>query len=200
MGQRICHMKCVGRNMWASEKYIMTEVFDPSGQSESAERAVSQPPWTLAHRGKRPTGWETGPVSVSRGKNAENQGSVEMYRCLQHRAKAIRSYAETYQEEMISYLDSITSTSRNLDRTIENDTRKLTSVCLPFVKSLGERIHEISISYDIQTIFTSGSTLRSYLFRFKPPPANRIQHDQELCVLHLLKCSEVYKGETCHKK
>ena len=31
-GQWKCHVNCVGRNMLVSEKYIITEVFDPSGQ------------------------------------------------------------------------------------------------------------------------------------------------------------------------
>ena len=110
--------------------------------------------------------------------------------CLQHRAKAINSDTEANQKEMISlrhnlhcnsYPESIKLAPRNLDRTIENDTRKLTTVCLPYVKSLAERIQKICSPYDIRTIFTSSLTIWKYLF------CNRIQHDQELYVLHPLQ-------------
>ena len=64
-------------------------------------------------------------------------------RCLQHRAKTISSHTDTYQEEIISlrhnihrnnYSEHITSAPRNLDRRIEDNTRKLTTVCLSYVK------------------------------------------------------------------
>ena len=98
-------------------------------------------------------------------------------RCLQHRANTISSDTDAYQEEMISlrhnlhrnnYPESITSAPRNLDRRVEDNTRKLTTVCLPYVKGLAERIKKICSPYDIRTVFTSGSTLRRYLFRVKP--------------------------------
>ena len=72
--------------------------------------------------------------------------------CLQHQAKSISSDTDVYQEEMISlrhnlhrntYPERITSATRNLDRRIEDNTRKLTTVCLPYVKGLAERIQKI---------------------------------------------------------
>ena len=99
-------------------------------------------------------------------------------RCLQHRAKTISSDTDAYQEEMISlrhnlhrnnYPERITSAPRNLDRRIEDNTRKLTMVCLPYIKGLPERIQKICSPYNTRTVFTSGSTLRRYLFRVKPP-------------------------------
>ena len=101
-----------------------------------------------------------------------------MVRCLQHRAKTISSDTDTYQEEMISlrhnlhrnnYPERITSAPRNLDRRIEDNTPKLTTVCLSYVKGQAERIQKICSPYDIRTVFTSGSTLRRYLFWVKPP-------------------------------
>ena len=100
------------------------------------------------------------------------------FRCLQHRAKIISSDTDAYQEEMISlrynlprnnYPECITSAPRNLYRRIEDNTQKLTTVCLPYVKGLAERIQKTCSPYDIRTVFTSGSTLRRYLFRVKPP-------------------------------
>ena len=88
------------------------------------------------------------------------------------------SDTDAYQEEMISlrhnvhrnnYPERIKSAPRNLDRRIQDNTRKLTIVCLPYVKGLAERIQKICSSYDIWTVFTSGSTLQRYLFRVKPP-------------------------------
>ena len=85
---------------------------------------------------------------------------------------------DAYQEEMISlrpsphrnnYPDRITSAPRNLDWSIEDDTRKHTTVCLPYVKGLTERIQRICSPYNVRTIFTSGSTLWRYLFHVKPP-------------------------------
>ena len=58
--------------------------------------------------------------------------------------------------------------SRNLDWRIENDAWKLTTICLPYVKGLAERIQRICSTYDITIIFTSGSTLWRYLFCVKP--------------------------------
>ena len=99
-------------------------------------------------------------------------------RCLQHRVKTMSSDTDAYQEEMISlrhnlhrnnYPECITSAPRNLDRRTEDNTRKLTTVCLPYAKGLAEWIKKICSPYDIRTVFKSGSTLRRYLFRVKPP-------------------------------
>ena len=119
-------------------------------------------------------------------------------RCLQHQAKTISSDTDAYQEEMISlrhnlhhnnYPVSITSAPRNLD-----NTRKLTTVCLPYVKGLAERIKKICSPYDIRTVFTSGSTLRRYLFRVKPPTEFNMTKN---CVYSIpCSCGKIYKGET----
>ena len=102
----------------------------------------------------------------------------------------ISSDTDTYQEEIISlrhnlqhnnYPERITSAPRNLDRRMEDNTQKLTTVCLSYVKWLAERIQKICGPYDIRTVFTSGSTLRRY------QATNGIQHDQELCLLHPLQ-------------
>ena len=126
-------------------------------------------------------------------------------RCLQHRAKTISSATDAYQEEMISlrrnlhrnnYLEYITSTTRNLDWRIKDNTRKLTIVCLPYVKGLAERIQKICSTYDIRTVFTSGSTLRRYLFQVEPPTEfNMIKNG-----VYSIPCScgKIYKGETGH--
>ena len=88
---------------------------------------------------------------------------------LQHRTKIISSDTDSYQEEMISlrhnlhhnnYPERITLAPRNLDRRIEDNTQKLTTVCLSYVKGLAKRIQKICSQYDIRTVFTSGSTLR----------------------------------------
>ena len=95
-----------------------------------------------------------------------------------------------------NYPERITSAPRNLDRRIEDNTRKLTTVCLPYVKGLAERIHKICSPYDIRTVFTSGSTLRRYLFRVKPPTEfNMIKN----CVYSIpCKCGKIYESETGH--
>ena len=93
-----------------------------------------------------------------------------------------------------NYPESITLAPRNLDRRIEDNTRKLTTVCLPYVKGLDERIQKICSPYDIRTVFTSGSTLRRYLFRVKPPTEfNWIKNS-----VYSISCScgKIYKGET----
>ena len=64
------------------------------------------------------------------------------------------------------------------------------------VKGLVERIQKICRPYDIRTVFTSGSTLRRYLFRVKPQSEfNMIKN----CVYSILcNCGKIYKGETGH--
>ena len=124
-------------------------------------------------------------------------------RCLQHRAKTISSDTDAYQEEMINlrhnldrnnYPESITSDARNLGWRMEDNTRKLTTVCLPYVKGLAERIQKIYSPYDIRTVFTSGSTLRRYLSRVKPPTEFNMTKN---CVYSTpCSCGKIYKGET----
>ena len=128
-------------------------------------------------------------------------------RCLQHRTKIISSTTGAFQEEIISlghnlhrnnYPGRTTSALRNLDRRIEDNTRKLTTVCLPDVKGLAERIQKICSPYDIRTVFTSGSNLRRYLFRVKPPMEFIMIKN---CV-YSIPCSygKIYKGETGRPK
>ena len=93
-----------------------------------------------------------------------------------------------------NYLGHITSAPRNLDRRIENNIRKLTTVCLTNVKGLAERIQKICSPYDIGTIFTTGSALRKYLFWVKlPTKFNMIKN-----YVYSIPCScdKIYKGET----
>ena len=137
--------------------------------------------------------------------NSHHQNTVKkgIFCCLQHRTKAISSDTDAYQEEMISLRhnlhrincsERITSAPRNLDRRIEDNTQKLTLVYLPYVKRLAKRIQKICSPYDIRTVFTSGSTLRRYLFRVKPPMEyNMIKN----CVYSIpCSCGKIYKGET----
>ena len=116
-----------------------------------------------------------------------------IFRCLQHRAKAISCDIDAYQQEMINlrhnlhcnnYPDSITSAPRNQDRTIENDTRKLTIVRLPSVKSLAERIQKICNPWHQDYIYW---WLNSPVLSLPCQTTNRIQHDQQLRVLHPLQ-------------
>ena len=124
-------------------------------------------------------------------------------RCLQDLAKTISSDTDAYQEETISlrhnlyrinYPERITSAPRNLGRRMEDNTWKLTTVCLPYVKGLAERIQKIYSPYDISTVFTSGSTLRRYLFPVKLPTDFNMTKN---CVYSIPRsCSKIYKGET----
>ena len=125
--------------------------------------------------------------------------------CLQHWAKTISSDIDAYQEEMISlrhnfhhnnYLEHITSAPRNLDKRIEDIIHKLTTVCLPNVKGLAERIQRICCPYDIWTVFTSCSTLRRYLFHVKPPTEFNIIKN---CVYSIpYSYDKIYKGKIGH--
>ena len=127
-----------------------------------------------------------------------------LIRCLQHRAKSISRDIDAYQEEIIilrynlrhnNYPECIKSAPRNLDRRIEDNTRKLTTVRLPYVNGFAERIQRICSPYYIGTIFTRGSTLRRYLYRIKPlTEFNKIR----TCEYSMpCSCGKVYNGETC---
>ena len=77
---------------------------------------------------------------------------------------------------------------------MEDNTWKLTMVCLPYIKGLAERIQKICSPYDIRTVFTSGSTLWRYLFRVKPPTEFNMTKN---CVYTIpCSCGKIYKGET----
>ena len=57
-----------------------------------------------------------------------------------------------------------------------------------------ERFQKICSPYDIRTVFTSGSTLRRYLFRVKPPTEFNMTKN---CVYSIpCSCGKIYKGET----
>ena len=92
--------------------------------------------------------------------------------------------------------ESITLVPRSLDRRIEDNTWKLTTVCLPYVKGLAERIEKIYGTYDIGTVFTSDLTLWRYLFQVKPPTEfNLIKN----CIYSILcSCRKIYKVEMGH--
>ena len=124
--------------------------------------------------------------------------------CLKHWAKAISSDIDVYQEEMISsrcnlhhnnYPECISSAPRNLDWRIENDDRKLTTICLPYVKGLAERIQRICSPYDIRAIFTNGSTLLRYLFYVKPPTEFNMINNC-VYIIHY-SCGKAYKSKIC---
>ena len=126
-------------------------------------------------------------------------------RCLQHRAKTISSDTDTYQEEMISlrhnlhrsnYPERITSAPRNLNSRIEDNTRKLITICLPYVRGLAEKIQKICSPYDIKTVFTSGSRLRRYHFWIKPPTAFNMTQNWVYSIP--CSCGKIFKGETDH--
>ena len=82
-----------------------------------------------------------------------------------------------------NFLESIRLAPKILDKRIENETRKLTTVCLPYVKDLAERIQKICSPHDIRTIFTSGLTLRKHFFHARSPRKFTMIIN---CVLHLL--------------
>ena len=109
-------------------------------------------------------------------------------RCLKHRVKAISNEIDAHQEEMISlrhnlhhniYPESIISAPRNLDWRIEDGYRKITTVCLPYVKSLAKRIKRYIVHISSEQYSQVDSLEVSLLCQ----DANKIQHGQELCVL-----------------
>ena len=93
-----------------------------------------------------------------------------------------------------NYPGRITSALRNLNRRMEDNTRKLTTVCLPYVKGRAKRIQKLCSPYDIRTVFTSGSILWRYVFRVKPPTEFNMTKN---CV-YSIPCSfgKIYKCET----
>ena len=77
----------------------------------------------------------------------------------------------------------------------EDKTQKLTTVSLPYVKGLAEKIQKICSPYDIRTTFRSGLTLRKPLLWVKPPKEYYMIKN---CVYSILcSCSKVSKGKTC---
>ena len=115
---------------------------------------------------------------------------------IHHRAKAINSDTDAYQEEMVdlrnNYPEDITPTPRNLDRTTERNTRKLSTVTQPYVKGPTQKIKKKNICspYYIKTMFRSGLILRKYL-----PSQSSNRRQQELRIFDPL---QLYKGKTCH--
>ena len=100
-----------------------------------------------------------------------------------------------FSSGFLDYCLHLHSYIHNLDRRIEDDTRKFTTVCLSNIKGLAERIQRICSPYDIMTIFTSGSTLQWHFFRVKPSTEFNMTKN---CVYSIpCGCGKAYKGETC---
>ena len=57
-----------------------------------------------------------------------------------------------------NYPENITSATINLDHKTEEDSRKLTTVCRPYMKGLAEKIQKICNPHDTRTTFRSEST------------------------------------------
>ena len=95
---------------------------------------------------------------------------------------------------LLLFPERITSAPRNLDWRMEDNTQKLTTVCLPYIKGLAERIQKICSLYDIGTVFTSGSTLRGYLFWVKPPTEFNMTKNYVYSIP--CSCGKICKGET----
>ena len=92
-----------------------------------------------------------------------------------------------------NYPESMPSPPRNLDRTTDKDSEKLTTVYLLNVKCLTAKIQKICI----RTIFRSGTILRKYLFRVKPPTEYNIT--KNWVYSFLCSCGKIGKGDTCRQ-
>ena len=93
--------------------------------------------------------------------NSHNPYTVKkgIDRCSQHRVKSISNDTDAYQEKMISlrhnlhrknYPEHKTSAPRNLDRRIEENNRKPTTVGLPYVK--GRHSQVVQLSRDVSSV------------------------------------------------
>ena len=135
------------------------------------------------------------PYSVKKG----------IVRCLQHRAKLISSDTDTYLREMRTinenlqsngYPKNIIETTRERRVTEEDDdNNKPTTVCLPYVKNVSEKIQKICIPYNIRVVFQSRSTLRSYISHTKP--STEITNIKNCEYSIHCTCGFFYLGETC---
>ena len=93
----------------------------------------------------------------------------------------IKKKRRGYERSSITTTTQRALAPRNLDWVTENDTPKLTTVCLLYVKGLVKKIQKICSPYDISTIFRAAQLFKIPLLSQTP---NRIQYDQELCILH----------------
>ena len=83
----------------------------------------------------------------------------ESYRCQRYRAKTISNDTDAYQEEIDSFRDRLYRNnypkehkiSAKISQSTTNNTPKLTTVCLRYVKGLAEKIQKIYSPYDIRT-------------------------------------------------
>ena len=123
-------------------------------------------------------------------------------RCLQHRAKAISSDGDAYQEEtkrlkdnrhLNNYPESITSTPRNLDRTTENNSQKLTKVFLPYVKE--KKRFKRYVVYMIYGQYSWVERLFENITSVKPPTVYNMNKNYMYSIQW--SCVKVYKGKTC---
>ncbi|XP_036358999.1 uncharacterized protein LOC118763458 [Octopus sinensis] len=132
------------------------------------------------------------PYSIKRG----------IAQCLKYRAKDISSDRDTHHKEMIKLSNNLLRNnypnyeeSSPILKKRDDETNKLSTVCLLYVKDHSEKVQMIFGPYDIRTVFKSNTTRHTYLLRVKRPIAENMT---KYCVYSIsCSCGRLYKSQTC---
>lgn len=82
--------------------------------------------------------------------------------------------------------------SRELEPTTEE--KPITTVCIPYVKNVSEKLRRINSKYKIRTVFKSKDTIRSRLTKLKPE--NEQQNTKNIIYKIPCSCGRNYVGQT----
>ena len=125
---------------------------------------------------------------------------------LLHRAKTHSSDKKKYKEEVQKVKTTLIENKYppklidNIIRKHENEERKEiekkkpeTTITLPYIPRLSEKIRKIGNKANIRIVFSSNNTLRNQLVNFRPKSQKR---DKEVIYSIPCECSKNYIGET----
>jgi hypothetical protein len=85
--------------------------------------------------------------------------------------------------------------TRRAQRVVDTGKQEkpLSTLCIPYVAGLSEKIRRIGNNYSLRTVFSSQDTIRSRLVNFKP---RDIKSNQDVVYEIPCECRSSYIGET----
>ena len=95
-----------------------------------------------------------------------------------------------------SIINNIVRTHKpgNITKTVEDKNPPLTTITIPYVPNISEKIRRITRQYNIRTAFKTNNTLRSHLTKTKPQCDPK---EKKNCIYCLdCQCGRQYIGET----
>lgn len=97
-----------------------------------------------------------------------------------------------YPDKVINRAINRASLSQN--ENVSDRPKPLTTVCIPYVRNLSEKLRRLNNKHNIRTVFKSGSTIRNKVVKVKPENIN--QNQKNVVYKVPCSCNRNYIGQT----